>query len=210
MSYDVHINVVGDTPDPVFGMLRTDRSIDKIYLLCDDDELHVKALDRIISGLEGVGITDVINITVDPTDYAGTFQTLSSILDRERNSHPDLRIHANFSTGDPVTVIALRHAMDSFDNDMYYLRGGKAVSMGQDSVDDIATLKVQTKVLDTFIRFKESERISNKELMGDLSSPALSYRTKELDRMGLIRKEGSSKNPMWVITPKGQQMLKRF
>jgi hypothetical protein len=210
MSYDVHLSIVGDSPDAVFGVLRSDRAVDRIYLLCDGDEIHMQVLERIMSGLEAVGIDDVIDISIDPTDYHGTFQTVVSILEDERSAHEDALFHLNFSSGDSVSVIAMRNAVESFNSDQFYLLNGKAVSMTSESVVDITSLRIQTKVLDTFMRFKGSEVQSNSDLKGKLSAPALSYRTKELERMGLIRSEGSYRNLSWALTPKGKQMLKRF
>lgn len=210
MSYDVHLNVVGDSPDPIFGILRSDRPIDRIYLFCDDSAQHTANLDRIVSSLQSVGIDDVIDVSIDSFDYDSTFHTVSRILEDEAASHDDLIIHVNFSSGDPVSVIALRQAVEGYDNDQYYLRNGKLIPMIADSVSDITTLRIQTKVLDTLMRFKDSDTITNKDLKGDLSSPALSYRTRELDRLGLITRVGSSKSPSWNITPKGRQMLRRF
>ena len=210
MSYDVHMHIVGDAPDPVFGILRSDRPIDRLYLFCDDTQEHVSVMENIIASLDAVGINDVIDVSIDPLDYDSTLAVMVSILNDESRDHEDLCVHANFTSGDAVSVIALRHAVDSFDNDMYYIRKGKAVSMGANPVSDITTLRIQTKVLDTFKRFKESDTISNRDLMGDLSAPALSYRTKELDRMGLITKVGTGRNQSWKITSKGECVLKRF
>ncbi len=210
MSYDVHLHIVGDSPEPIFAILRSDRPIDRLYLFSDDSSEHQDNLERIITSLEVVGINDVIDIPIDRTDYDGTFHLISSILEDEKRSHDDIMIHVNFSSGDAISVIAMRHAVESFDNDLYYVNNGRLLSMGKDSVSDIAALRIQTKVLETFRKFKDNDTISNKELMGDLSSPALSYRTKELGRLGLITRTGSSKNLSWKITAKGQQMLKRF
>ena len=210
MSYDVHVVIVGDSPDPVFMTLRSDRPMDRLYLLCDSDDSHIDTLDRIMAGLSAVGFNDVLDVPIDPSDYNGMLADLTSLFSNEKTEHDDVVFHINFSTGNSVPVIALRHAVESYDHDLFYLRNGKPVSMGSESVEDVMDLKIQTKVLDTFLMFKDSDERTNSELRGDLSAPALSYRTKELERMGLIVSEGSYRNLTWKVTSKGKSMLRRF
>lgn len=210
MSYDVHLCIIGDSPDPVFGILRSDRQVDRIYLLCDDDPNHKDVLETLFSGLSAVGIGDVTDIQIDPEDYDYTQSVIASILEDERRSHDDVQFHVNFSSGDSLSVIALRQAVEPYDSDYYYIRNGRAVRIGGDSVTDVTSLRIQTKVLDTFMMFKSSDSRTNSELRGDLSAPALSYRTRELERMGLIISEGSNRNLSWKVTSKGKQVLRRF
>lgn len=208
MSYDVHLNIVGGDTAAVFSSLRTDRPMDRIYLLCD--ESHQDVLEDIVSGLSAVGMYDVIDIPLMPDDYEDTFRNVTGVLRSERSEHEDAVFHINFSSGDSVSAVALRDACESFGCDMFFMRDGRAVRMGSDAVDDLAALKTQSKILDTFLMFRDSDTRSNSELRGDLSAPALSYRTKELERLGLIASEGSYRNLMWSITPKGKQVLRRL
>ena len=86
----------------------------------------------------------------------------------------------------------------------------EAKDTASETFEEISQLKAKSRVLDTFLRFKESEKISNRELMGKMSPSRLQYRTKVLYEMGLISREGSPKEPIWAITKRGKQVLSRF
>jgi hypothetical protein len=182
--------------------------MDGLYLL--DDGRHAEVLDKIMGVLSSMGFGGTHLISIQPTDYQGTFSTAKGIMESEKGENPDVRFHIDISGGSTVAAVAVSNASMSFYSELYYQEGGRIVSMESEALDEISQLKAKTRVLSTFLRFKEADRISNKELMGKMSPSRLQYRTKTLDEMGLIRREGSPREPVWVLTPRGRQVLSRF
>ena len=208
MIRDVHLHIVGDTPDSLFGAMTSGRGMDGLYLL--DDRAHGQVLDRITDVLSSMGFRGTHIIPIDAKDYQGTFSSVKSIMEEERRDNPEVRFHVDISGGSTVSAVAVSNASMSFDSEIYYLDGGHIVSMESEALDEISVLRAKTRVLSTFLRFKGSDRISNKELMGDMSPSRLQYRTKALYDMGLIGREGTSREPVWVLTTRGRQVLSRF
>lgn len=208
MIRDVHLHIVGDRPDSLFGAMTSGRSMDGLYLL--DDGRHAEVLDKIMGVLSSMGFGGTHLISIQPADYQGTFSTAKGIMESEMEENPDVRFHIDISGGSTVAAVAVSNASMSFDSELYYQDGGRIVSMESEALDEISQLKAKSRVLSTFLRFKESDRITNKELMGRMSPSRLQYRTKILDEMGLIRREGSPREPVWVITARGRQVLSRF
>ena len=208
MIRDVHLHIVGDRPDSLFGAMTSGRSMDGLYLL--DDRRHAQVLDKIMDVLASMGFGGTHLIRIDPTDYQGTFSTVKGIMEEEKKKNPEVRFHIDISGGSTVAAVAVSNASMSFDSELYYQDGGRIVSMESEALDEISQLRAKSRVLSTFLRFKESDRLSNRELMGRMSPSRLQYRTKVLNDMGLIRREGSPREPIWAITPRGKQVLSRF
>ena len=160
----------------------------------------------LIEGLKGIGFDRIRYAEADLSDYGSVYDSVRSLC----SSYDDAHFYVNISSGNSVAVAAMVSAVQSFDSSLYYVKDGTTVVQESDSLDDIAWLRSKRRILETFLRFRLSPSFTNKELMGSLSNSALTYHTRELSRMGLIRKEGSSKNPVWVITKKGEQALKRL
>ncbi len=208
MSYNVHLHIVGKEDDSVFDTLRSGIKMDRLYLL--DGDAGNNTEDRIVSRLKGIGFDEVTVMPIDQDDYASVFNTVTSISEKENSLHGDVLFHVDISSGHGVALAALSNASYSLNADLYYPKGGGYVTLELDTIDAVAFLKTKRIILETFRKFKKKDTYTNRELMGNLSSSRLTYRTRELSRLGLISKGGSWKEPVWSITPKGEQVLRRF
>ena len=208
MSYNVHLHIVGKDDTGVSGPLRSGLRMDRLYLL-DGDAGNNKG-ELIASGLRAIGFEDVRVVPIEQDDYASVFSTVTGISDEEEAEHDDVIFHVDISSGHGVALAALSNASYSLNADLYYPKGDGVVRLELDTIEAVAFLKTKRIILDTFRKFKRKDSYSNRELMGDLSSSRLTYRTRELSRLGLISKGGTWKEPVWSITPKGEQVLRRF
>jgi predicted transcriptional regulator len=156
----------------------------------------------------GFGETHIINI--EPMDYRSAFSAVQGIIRQETDSDPEVRFHIDISSCTPVAAVAASNASMGTRSEIYYLNDKRIVSMESEALSEISELRAKSRVLSTLLRFQDADRISNKELMGNMSPSRLQYRTKTLHDLGLIEREGSTREPIWVITPKGKQVLSRF
>ena len=61
------------------------------------------------------------------------------------------------------------------------------------------------------MKFSDREPKTSSDLMGELKSAgSLSYHTTYLSKAGLIKRFGGVKNGSWVLTEKGEQVMKRL
>ena len=206
MSREIHLYIAGGDDSKLFPVLTSGLAMDRLIVLCSGPDGTIGLME----GLERIGFEGIDAIRTDLTDYQRVYDSVRSVCSDYSEKYDNVHFNANISSGEPVAVAAMVNAVQSFDSDLYYIKDGKVITKPSDDLDDIAELKRKKKVLNTFLRFRDSQSYSNSELMKGLSKQGLVYHTKELSRMGLIRREGSIKYPVWVLTDKGEQVLGRF
>jgi len=206
MSREIHLYIAGGDDSKLFPVLSSGLAMDRLVVLCSGPDGTIGLME----GLERIGFEGIDAIRTDLTDYQRVYDSVRSVCSDYSEKYDDVHFDANISSGEPVAVAAMVNAVQSFDSDLYYIKDGKVITKPSDDLDDIAELKRKKKVLNTFQRFRDSQSFSNSELMKGLSKQGLVYHTKELSRMGLIRREGSIKYPVWVLTDKGEQVLGRI
>jgi len=206
MSREIHLYIAGGDDSKLFPVLTSGLAMDRLIVLCSGPDGTIGLME----GLERIGFEGIDAIRTDLTDYQRVYDSVRSVCSDYSEKYGDAHFDVNISSGEPIAVAAMVNAVQSFDSDLYYIKDGKVITKPSDDLDDIAELKRKKKVLNTFLRFRDSQSYSNSELMKGLSKQGLVYHTKELSRMGLIRREGSIKYPVWVLTDKGEQVLGRF
>lgn len=147
------------------------------------------------------------------------FNKVLELYREECRTHGDVRFHINFTMGTSIVVGAVCSAAYSINADLYYIQEKCYSGIGEDrliridveNVDELMELKSKKKILKTFMRFKDGRSKTNKELRGESLSPStLSYHTSQLQKIGLIEREGSVRNANWILTEKGKQVMNRL
>ncbi len=203
MSRAIHLCIGGNDGNVLSALVSGGLPMQEMCILrgCDPD-----GTVGLAEGLKSIGFRRIRIIVTDLGDYNRVFDSVCSVC----SGYDDARFYVNIGMGDPVSVSAMTSAAQSFDSLLYYVKDDRAVTIQSDSLPEMAELKSKRKVLETFLRFRGKPRITNRDLMGSLSNSALTYHTRMLSDMGLISKEGSAKTPIWVLTNKGEQMLRRI
>lgn len=206
MSREIHLYIAGGDDSKLFPVLSSGLAMDRLVVLCSGPDGTIGLME----GLERIGFEGIDAIRTDLTDYQRVYDSVRSVCTDYSEKFGDAHFDVNISSGEPVAVAAMVNAVQSFDADLYYIRDGEVVRMRSDDLEGLAELRGKRRVLETFLRFRDSRSYTNRELMGSLSKQGLVHHTKELSRMGLISREGSVKYPVWVLTDKGEQALRRL
>ncbi len=219
MTYHVHLYNVGQKPDTAFSVLRTDIPMDKLYLLNNEKTEYVTVENQIREKFEGMGLDGVEKLRIRPFDYRSVFNAVLDAYKRECEEHDDVRFHINFTMGTSIMVGAVCSAAYSINADLYYVQEGIYSDSGKDevirieieSLEDEFELRNKKQTLAVFQRFADRAPKSNENLMGGLkTSASLTYHTRYLSEKGLIKREGSVRNTRWMLTAKGEQLIKRL
>ena len=203
MNREIHLYIAEKDNSPLFRALTSGLPMYELCILRGTDPDGTVELTE---GLKSIGFQRIRTFETDLDDYQRVFDSVCAVCSSYENAH----FLANISSGNPIAIAAMTNAVQSFDSSLYYMKGDEAVVIQSDNLPEMAVLKSKRRILDTFLKFADSKSYTNRELMSGLSNSALTYHTRELTKMGLIGKEGSSKMPVWVITDKGEQMLRRL
>ena len=218
MTYHVHLYNVGLKPDTAFNVIRSDIPMDKLILL-NNDNPECEKVEKIIEERFEQFPIKVENADINPWDYHNVFNKVLELYRKECRTHGDVRFHINFTMGTSIVVGAVCSAAYSINADLYYIQEKCYSGIGEDrliridveNIDELMELKSKKKILKTFMTFKDGRPKTNKELRGESLSPStLSYHTSQLQKIGLIEREGSVRNANWILTEKGKQVMNRL
>ena len=194
--------------------------MDKIYLLNNDNEDFVAVEDEIRRGFSAFPLDGIVTANINPFDYDSVFKTVIDLFNMESDNHSEEVIfHINFTMGTRITVGAMCSAAYSINADLYYIQESIYSPTGKDeliriqieNIDELTDLKSKKQILETFRKFSDRKPKTNEELIGSLKSPAsLSYHTRYLSNAGLIKRFNGIRNGSWMLTEKGEQVMKRI
>lgn len=220
MTYHVHIISVGSKSETAFHVIRSGMEIDKIYLLNNDNEKFVEVENEIRKGFEILNLDDIITESIKPFDYDDVFNKILDIYHKESEEHQDEVIfHINFTMGTRITVGAMCSSAYLINADLYYIQEGIYTASGKDeliripidNIKELSELQNKPQTLEVFLRFSDFQPKTNEEIIGSLKSPSnLTYHTNYLLKIGAIQRMGSVRNVKWVLTEKGERMIKRL
>ncbi len=220
MVYDVHIISVGSKSETAFTVIKSGLKIDKIYLLNNSNSEYLAVEEEIREGFKSFPIDEIKHIEIDPFDYDNVFKTVIDLYNSESENHPSgVMFHINFTMGTRVAVAAMCSAAYSINADLYYVKESLYSASGKDefvpikidNINELADLKTHQKTLEIFRIMSDRKPKTNEELQVPVNSlSSLSYHTKYLSSAGLIKRLGSVRNASWVLTEKGEQVMKRL
>lgn len=220
MTYHVHVISVGKKAETAYHVIRSDIKMDKIYLLNNDEEGYVAVEDEIRNTFKAFPLDGIITAKINPFDYDSVFKTIIDLYNMEVDNHSeDVLFHINFTMGTRITAGAMCSAAYSINADLYYIQESIYSKTGNDeliriqieNINELTDLKSKKQVLETFRKFSDRAPKTNEELMGSLKSPgSLSYHTKYLSNAGLIKRFNGVRNGSWILTEKGEQVMKRI
>ena len=220
MVYHVHVISVGKKSETAFNVIKSDMRVDKIYLLNNDNPQYVAVEEEIRDAFSRFPIDGVITAKLNPFDYDSAFKTVIELYNTEAEDHPEgVFFHINFTMGTRITIAAICSAAYSINADLYYVQESCYSPTGRDeliririeNIRELADLRSKKQILETFLRFVDRKPKTNDELMGSLkSASSLSYHTGYLSKAGLIERFDGVRNGSWVLTEKGEQVMKRI
>lgn len=217
MTYHVHLYNVGQDPETAFDIIRSDIPLDKLILLNNRNPEYVEVENIIRAGYEQFPIeVEVANI--NPWDYHDVFNKVIDLYRKECGDHGDVRFHINFTRGTRIAVGAVCSAAYSINADLYYIQekcyagtdDDKLIRIEIENLDELIELKSKTKIMKTFLKFRDNKSKTNRDLCGTMSPSALAYHTSQLQKIGLIEREDSVRNTRWILTEKGKQFMNRL
>ena len=219
MEYHVHIISVGKKAETAFNVIRSDIKMDKIYLLNNDNEEYVAVENEIRDVFSKFPLDGIITANINPFDYDNVFKTVIDLYNMEVDDHPDgVMFHINFTMGTRIAVGAMCSAAYSINSDLYYVQEACYSSTGKDeliriqidNIKELMDLRSKKQILETFRKFSDRKPKTNDDLKGSLKSgSSLSYHTSYLSKAGLIKRFNGVRNGSWILTEKGEQVMKR-
>ncbi len=220
MAYHVHIISVGKKAETAFNVIKSDMKMDKIYLLNNDNREYVMVENVIRDVFSKFPLDGVITANINPFDYDNVFKTVIDLYNMESEDHPEgVTFHINFTMGTRIAVGAMCSAAYSINADLYYVQESCYSQTGKDeliriqieNIKELTDLKSKKHILETFHKFSDRAPKTNEELMGNLNSASsLSYHTTYLSKAGLIKRFNGVRNGSWILTEKGEQVMKRI
>ncbi|WP_400204137.1 HFX_2341 family transcriptional regulator domain-containing protein [Methanomethylophilus alvi] len=220
MVYHVHLISVGKKAETAFNVINSEIRMDKIYLLNNDNEEYVAVENEIREVYSKFPLDGILTAKINPFDYDNVFKTVLDLFALESECHPEgVIFHINFTMGTRIAVAAMSSAAYSINADLYYIQEACYSPTGKDelilipieNIEELSELKSRKHVLKTFMKFSDREPKTSSDLMGELKSAgSLSYHTTYLSKAGLIKRFGGVKNGSWVLTEKGEQVMKRL
>lgn len=220
MVYHVHIISVGSKSETAFNVIRSGMEIDKIYLLNNDNPNFIKVEKEIRDGFKKIPLDGIITESIKPFDYDDVFNKILNLYRNELKEHPDgVIFHINFTMGTRITVGAMCSSAYLINADLYYIQEGIYSSSGRDeliripidNIKELSELQNKPQTLSVFLRFSDFQPKTNEDIIGSLKSPSnLTYHTNYLQKIGAIQRKGSVRNVEWILTEKGERMIKRL
>jgi len=220
MEYHVHLISVGSKAETAFNVIRSDMQMDKIYLFNNDNPDYQAVEDEIRERFSSFPLDGIETAEIKPFDYDDVFQKVIELYNKEAAEHPEgVVFHINFTMGTRITVGAMCSAAYSINADLYYVQEDRYSDTGKDkliriqieNIKELVELKSKKSTLAIFRKFIDKKPKKNEDLREGLNSPSsLSYHTKYLNQIGLIRRVDGVRNATWVLTEKGEQVMKRL
>ncbi len=220
MAYHVHLISIGKKAETAFNVIKSDMKMDKIYLLNNDKEEYVAVENEVRDVFSKFPLDGIITANINPFDYDDVFKTVIELYNMEYEYHPEgVVFHINFTMGTRITVGAMCSAAYSINADLYYVQEACYSPTGKDeliriqieNIKELTDLKSKKQILDTFRKFSDRGPKTNEDLIGSLKSPSsLSYHTSYLSKAGLIKRFNGVRNGSWILTEKGEQVMKRI
>ena len=220
MEYHVHIISVGKKAETAFHVIKSDMKMNKIYLLNNDNEEYVTVEEEIRDTFNKFPLDGIITAKINPFDYDSVFKTIIDLYNIEMELHPEgVIFHINFTMGTRIAVGAMCSAAYSINADLYYIQEACYSPTGKDeliriqieNINELTELKSKPQILKTFRKFSDRKPKSNKDLKSEtMSASNLSYQTSYLSKAGLIKRFDGVRDGSWILTEKGEQVMKRI
>ena len=223
MTFHVHICNVGQFSGPIYKVFESSIPINRMYLLnsriTGGDFDYCSIEKELIDHMVGINFKDIRTVVIDPFDYHDVYNAVIKIAGEETKSNNNVKFHINFTLGTNIMAGAVCSAAYSIRADLYYIKAAKYDSDNQDELirisianyQEVNELKRQKRTAEILLNIAGGT-CHNRELISKLSLKpnALSHHTGILREMGLIENKGSSRNIEWVITEKGNEIVKRL
>lgn len=219
MTYHVHLYNVGQDPETAFDIIRSDIPMDKLILLNNRNPEYVEVENAIKSVYENFPI-DIEVAVINPWDYQDVFNKVLELYRKECDEHHDVRFHINFTRGTRIAVGAVCSAAYSINADLYYIQEkcyagtekDELIKIDIENLDELMELRSKKKLMETFLMFGDNEPKTDECLRnnGTLKPSALSYRTSQLRKIGVIKRENGDRDARWILTEKGRQVMNRL
>lgn len=226
-EYHVHVCCIGKEPEMTLAFMSTGVPKDKVIILnseVDNPGSEYAENERyVLEVLSNCFVTDVETVRTDVYDLVGTMEALHSSLRKEEIDHPGCMFHFNITTGTNIVAGVMCILAQSFSNcDIYHLRKGeyrkppaedgelaRYVIGDSQSLDFLKGSDASVRILD---EIRGNGGISSTELSKALGMkpPLTSYHLKRISDHGLIERGGGAKTSRWVLTEKGESVMRRY
>lgn len=225
--YHVHICCIGKVPEMTLAFMGTDVPKDRVIILntedADPSSEYVTSEESVLKTLGDCHVTDVEVVRTDVYDLVGTMEKLDSLLREVESKKSGCMFHFNITAGTNIVAGVMCILAQSFPNcDIYHLRKGEYCKPPNDVGELKRYVIGDSKSLDFLKSSDAALRIMNEIRNGDgISSTDLSdalamkpqltsYHLKKISKHGLIERGGGAKTSRWMLTEKGEAVMRRF